>query len=187
MNFKAHVTGALVGGAIAAGVGVVALDLSVQSILTKPFFSNPDFLQFSYIFGLAWFMALFPDLDTASIPQRWFYRFLLVAMIVAIIKKEIDIFAVMAFLGIVPLLDRHRGWTHWRTAPWIMAFAVAILIEYMRVKGNWFLHFKWKLVLYFFENYWVYVFAMVFGHYIHLFLDSKKAKKLPFFKEMAKW
>ena len=66
-------------------------------------------------------MALFPDLDTASIIQRWFYRALLVLLLILMINKQYDYFIVLSFVAVLPLIDKHRGWTHWKTAPWLIS------------------------------------------------------------------
>ncbi len=190
MNFKGHFTGAVAAGVVAAGTaivsGYVAVDTeAISNFAADPFRSSPLHVTF-WVYAVAWFMALFPDLDTASIIQRWFYRLLLILLGYLLIKKKIDVFAVFAFLGVLPLLDKHRGWTHWRMTPWIISFGLAIVFEYFRIKNNWFLHFKWQNVLTFLQTYWIYVFACVVGHYTHLMLDSAKAKKIAFLKKIDK-
>ena len=79
MNFQAHLQGGLVAGSIAVGVALGTGYTEWQSDAWQRFLNQPlDFGQpISLLLGLfvtAVFMALFPDLDTTSVPQRWFFR-----------------------------------------------------------------------------------------------------------------
>lgn len=56
--------------------------------------------------------ALFPDLDTKSRGQRYFYWLMLVVFIYLVILQRLDLVAIVAILCIVPLLTRHRGLFH---------------------------------------------------------------------------
>lgn len=187
MNFRGHAAGGAAAAVLMTGLALFIEKVDLLSFFAEPGFDNPDFKMLLIVFVLTWFMALFPDLDTASIIQRWFYRFMLIALLIALIRKERDTFVILSFLSIIPLLDKHRGWTHWLTAPWILAFGFAILNEYLRTKGAWFARFNWERVLIFFDTYLIYIISAVVGHYTHLFLDSKRAKKTPYVKRMAKW
>ena len=173
MNFKGHAT-----GATAAAI--------LMTALTPFLHSNPDSKTILIVFALTWFMGLFPDLDTASIIQRWFYRAMLLALFVTLIRKERDTFVILSFLSVIPLIDKHRGWTHWRTTPWLLAIGFAILNEYLRAKGALFGQFNWERVLTFFETYFVYIIGAVVGHYTHLFLDSKTVRKAPWLAWLRK-
>jgi len=78
MNFQAHLQGGLVAGSIAVGVALGTgyaewQSDSLQRFLDQPLdFGQPISLLLS-LFVTAVFMALFPDLDTTSVPQRWFF------------------------------------------------------------------------------------------------------------------
>jgi LexA-binding, inner membrane-associated putative hydrolase len=56
--------------------------------------------------------ALFPDLDTKSIGQKWFYRALLVASIMLIVYDQQKIFTIVSLGSLIPLLVNHRGLLH---------------------------------------------------------------------------
>lgn len=56
--------------------------------------------------------ALFPDIDVKSKGQKVFYVLLLVLLIYLIRQEKYCMFAVMSFLGIIPILVRHRGIFH---------------------------------------------------------------------------
>jgi len=54
----------------------------------------------------------FPDLDTASHPQRWFYRGLGALLVLWALGGHWQAAAIAGMLALLPLLQHHRGWTH---------------------------------------------------------------------------
>jgi hypothetical protein len=158
MNFKGHVTGGL----------ATSFVLAVTSSLVL----GPQHLNITsseVIFTVCFFMSLFPDLDTNSIPQRWFYRILLFVMPIIYFTGQIDYFFIVSFLSILPLIHKHRGWTHWKITPFIIG--IATLYFYDKEKGFYFIKYG-DLAL----NYFFFLLAVVLGHYTHLVLDSKTIK-----------
>ncbi len=154
MNFKGHVTG----GAISSSFIFVSsyfLAISIMEI-TEP----------TVLAAVCFFMSLFPDFDTASIPQRWFYRVVLVLVIYLYSISEYEMIALCAFLSPLPLLHKHRGWTHWKITP----FIVSVIIIYLYDQEKGLLHEDLKITI---INYLMFIISVVLGHYTHLFLDSK--------------
>lgn len=83
--------------------------------------------QVLVITGLCAAFALFPDLDVASVPQRWFYRVMAGVLVVLIASGRTGDAALLGLLSLLPLIDHHRGWTHrWWAVP-IVPLAVLIL------------------------------------------------------------
>ncbi len=83
--------------------------------------------QVSVITGLCAAFALFPDLDVASVPQRWFYRVVAGVLVGLIAWGRPEDAALLGLLSLLPLIDHHRGWTHrWWAVP-IVPLAVLIL------------------------------------------------------------
>lgn len=74
------------------------------------------------IFGLWVVFSLLPDLDTASITQRWFYRGVFILLAVLLVQGRVEAAAFFGAAATLPLVHRHRGWMH---APWA-AFAVPV-------------------------------------------------------------
>jgi membrane-bound metal-dependent hydrolase YbcI (DUF457 family) len=69
----------------------------------------------------------FPDLDTASRPQRWFYRGLAALLVLWALGGHWQAAAIAGMLALLPLLHHHRGWTHrWWAAP-LAPLAVLLL------------------------------------------------------------
>ncbi len=72
--------------------------------------------------------SLFPDIDIKSKGQGIFYRLLTVFLIYLSYKGLWDIFVIMSFLALLPLLSRHRGIFHKLWFITGMPFIVALVI-----------------------------------------------------------
>lgn len=184
MNFSGHLKGGLVAGtvtvALALGTGYTEVDVAaLEGLVTAPLDSGP-FRTLVGLFLSTGFMALFPDLDVGSIPQRWFLRIMFALLLLVHLAGRADLFAVMAFATLLPMLHKHRGWTHWKITPWAVALFLAVVHEVFRARAAWFGDFAWANVGEFLGDYWLYVLGAVLGHYTHLLLDMRKVRWLPF-------
>jgi hypothetical protein len=56
--------------------------------------------------------SLFPDIDVKSKGQKIFYSLLLGLLVTLLYKQQYCLFAVTSFLGVIPLLVKHRGIFH---------------------------------------------------------------------------
>lgn len=61
--------------------------------------------------------SLFPDVDTKSRGQLWFFRFIVVILLAFVVHKRFVIAVMISLASCVPLLVRHRGLFH---RPWFM-------------------------------------------------------------------
>lgn len=157
MNFKGHVIGGAVTSTIVSAISLIPIIPFIE-------ISRPEVLFF-----VCFFMSLFPDFDTASIPQRWFYRILLVLLFWLYLEQKDEIIAIIAIFSITPLIHKHRGWTHWKVTPFIISLSLIYLYDYEKgVTG--------LDPYYIFINYLLFILAVVSGHYTHLLLDSKLFK-----------
>ncbi len=72
--------------------------------------------------------SLFPDVDIKSKGQSIFYRMLTVFLIYLAYKQIWQLFVIMSFLALLPVLARHRGLFHklWfvTSVPFLVALAV---------------------------------------------------------------
>jgi len=64
------------------------------------------------IVWLAVIFALFPDIDIKSKGQLLFYRLFFVLDLILLIRGYYREAALLGFLTLIPILSRHRGWTH---------------------------------------------------------------------------
>ena len=72
--------------------------------------------------------SLFPDVDIKSKGQGIFYKGMLLCLILLLFKKKFYPFVILTFLGLVPVLVRHRGLFH---RPWfvvVVPLALAFIV-----------------------------------------------------------
>ena len=111
------------------------------------------------MFCIALLFAMFPDVDTNSKGQNIFYGMILVADIFFLAIKEYKIAAIIGFLALLPIVGKHRGWTHTIWAMIAVPLPLIILPCYV-------LGFDLKASL-------PYYLAAVSGYFSHLLLDRK--------------
>ncbi len=109
MRARGHFVGGLVAGYVVAGIG------SLSGHLPGP--SHPHWWA---VAATGLFFALFPDVDTDSLPRRWFYRAVVVGLVSLAWLGEQRLGLWLAILSMLPLLDHHRGWTHGRWMPLVV-------------------------------------------------------------------
>jgi hypothetical protein len=69
-------------------------------------------LKAAAIVWLAVLFALFPDIDIKSKGQMLFYRLFFLFDLILLVAKRFEEAALLGFLALIPILSRHRGWTH---------------------------------------------------------------------------
>jgi formate/nitrite transporter FocA (FNT family) len=110
--------------------------------------------------AIAIMFALWPDVDIKSIGQKLFYTIFFVTDIVLIFYfQEYKIAAYFGLLIILPVLAKHRGWTHWRTTAILLPAPLMLAPMYMY--GGTLLEGA------------PYYCAAVTGYFSHLFFDKK--------------
>lgn len=64
------------------------------------------------LLALCLMFGLWPDVDTNSVGQNIFYTIFFLADLVLIITKHYEEAAYLGLFAILPVLGKHRGWTH---------------------------------------------------------------------------
>jgi len=180
MNFSGHFGGGLLAASGMVVVGLLTGELALPALGSGEAVFSQGVIQVGVVFALTLFMALFPDLDTASIPQRWFFRFTFVLLAGLLVAKLYTWFVGVTFFALAPVLHKHRGWTHWKVTPWLLAGFIGVVVEYMRAEDAWFGRFSLEMVGESLVSHWFLIAAMVVGHYTHLLLDNPLGKWVPF-------
>ncbi len=96
-NYKGHMVGGLVSY---AGV------LYLLRCHNPTFFTAAEWLFFTLV------GALFPDIDTKSKGQKFFYQIVGMLLLFLLIQGRFQTVAFVAIIALFPLLVRHRGITH---------------------------------------------------------------------------
>ncbi|MDH5561301.1 MAG: hypothetical protein OEY59_10670 [Deltaproteobacteria bacterium] len=178
MKFSGHLYGGILTGTVATTVGLICLPqkeiFSSIAVLTDlSVFLRSPLPGLAAIFLIGVFMSLFPDLDICSIPQKWFYRIVLSVLVWLWIINEPLLFAALSFISLLPLIHRHRGWTHRKWTPWVISFFGILFYLWFSGEGNVNFEQYYHRPDEFINDFGVYIFACVLGHYTHLFLDIK--------------
>lgn len=161
MTFKGHLAGGiLIGIAVASGASHLGC--------VPP----GDQRLWAGVCATAVFFSLFPDLDTSSVPQRWFFRVVFAALLYLGWSARYELGLVVAVLAMLPVVDHHRGWTHWKISPLIVPAFLGALYEYWHVRRTWPGASNWSEVGPLLEGHLVFLAACVLGWYTHLLLDG---------------
>ena len=164
MTFRGHAVGGLI-----AGVGTACLALRWDLLDPKDVWGWPGVL------GITFFFSLYPDLDTASVPQRWFYRAVCAILLYLSWRGEYRQATVLAIIAMMPLLDHHRGWTHWRISPVLVIVAPAFALAYWSgaVDGDGAGTSAVAVATGLAAEHGIEIAAAVVGWYTHLLLDGR--------------
>lgn len=169
MNFKMHVTGGI----------VIGTSLATTSLLFGEQLGFPiSPIKATIVFGVAVFFSLFPDLDTSSIPQRWFYRAIFLVLLGLAYYRYFEIATFLAIVSISPLLDHHRGWTHHPLSLFIFPVLLAGLYDFLLAQTK--TAYRWtpeNIIVHLQNHPWL-VLACLLGWSTHLLLDLKILRRI---------
>lgn len=121
-GYRGHLAGASVFyGFYLLGLGVV---YAVGAAYTQ--FTPVELVAYPFaLFGLCLMFGLWPDVDTNSVGQDIFYTIFFVVDVVLIATRHFEEAAYLGLFAILPVLGKHRGWTHtW----WAMLLVPAPLL-----------------------------------------------------------
>lgn len=115
--FREHWLGGLTAYSVFFIVSLI-VTVSVSIIYGSPFDWNPtilmDPLGILACFTIALLFGLFPDVDIKSKSQKIFYSLLFVLNLSLLLFQRYLESAILGLFAILPILSKHRGWTHSR-------------------------------------------------------------------------
>lgn len=108
-GYRGHIAGAVVFflGYLALLVYLYSMNAAYQQFSTLELLGYPVAM-----FALAVMFALWPDVDTNSKGQDVFYAIFLVADLFLIATRNFEEAAYLGLFALLPVVSRHRGWTH---------------------------------------------------------------------------
>lgn len=108
-GYRGHLAGASVFFAVylAGLIYVFSVDAAYQRFTAVELVAFPLVL-----FGLCLMFGLWPDVDTNSIGQNIFYTLFFLVDVVFIATQHFQEAAYLGLFAILPVLGKHRGWTH---------------------------------------------------------------------------
>ena len=145
-GYKWHMTG-----------GIVLMLLVVHFIYH--YFLTPSLYEISWYIILATMFALWPDVDIKSKGQKVFYILFFLIDVYLIFTSQFKISAFFGLLIILPILSKHRGWTH---TYWAMFLIPAPILIYP-ILNNGLDDFSGA----------PYYLSAITGYFSHLLLDKK--------------
>lgn len=108
-GYRGHLAGATLffGLYFAAVAAVFAVDAAYARFTLAEQVGYPVAL-----FGICLLFGLWPDVDTNSVGQNLFYSLFFVVDLVLVLTKQFEEAAYFGLLALLPILGKHRGWTH---------------------------------------------------------------------------
>jgi len=124
------------------------------------FFFVPSAMEIIIFAAIAVMFSLWPDVDIKSIGQKVFYTiFFVTDAILVFYFQDYKTAAFFGLLIILPILSKHRGWTHSRLTAVLLPTPLLLVPMYV---------FEGSLA-----QGIPYYFAAVTGYFSHLFFDKK--------------
>lgn len=127
-DYRGHTWGA-VGFFGALSAGMIALSGRIGDPLVVAPFRGARVV---ILFGIALLTALWPDVDIRSKGQRLFYGVFLLVDVALIAMKLYYPSAILGILAMIPLVGKHRGWTHTIWAAVLIPSPLLILPMYFK-------------------------------------------------------
>lgn len=161
-GYKGHIAGAIAVNA----VYVAGVRLLPGEILQRWDISLQDWQLLIGLFVVAVLFGLFPDVDTNSMGQNIFFGIAFVAMLILIIVGKFQPAAYLGLMAMMPIVGKHRGWTHSKLAMLLVPSPI-LIIPYLHNQHVWTL----GAVIYG---------AAVAGYFSHLLLDGLIIRSIRF-------
>lgn len=108
-GYRGHIAGATVFfiGYLGLLIYLYSMNQAYQQFSTLELWGYPVAM-----FALALMFGLWPDVDTNSKGQDIFYAIFLVADLFLIATRHFEEAAYLGLFALLPVVSRHRGWTH---------------------------------------------------------------------------
>ena len=157
-GYKGHIVGALV----CTGVAVTAVSTFAPQLFgeTAGILSRTQTVVALMVVGVMF--GLWPDVDTNSMGQNFFFGIAFLADIILIANGRLEAAAYLGLLAMMPIIGKHRGWTHTFWAMVLVPLPV-VVVPYMHNAEV----LPASLLVYG---------AAVIGYFSHMLLDGKVIK-----------
>jgi len=129
--------------------GHIAGSIAVSGIVVLLLYVVADYFQFGFLKGyltpdkiiplvaLSTIFTLFPDIDTKSKGQQLFYWLFFLLDLYLILMEEYQWAALLGLFIILPILSKHRGWTHWRITALLVPLPFLLYPSYLAHQWDW--------------------------------------------------
>ena len=100
----------MAGGRGHLGGGIIFVIIFIYTITN--YFYKPTLTEIVIYFALASMFSVWPDIDIKSHGQKFFYTIFFLTDLFFIINEEYKVASYFGLIIILPVLAKHRGWTH---------------------------------------------------------------------------
>jgi membrane-bound metal-dependent hydrolase YbcI (DUF457 family) len=153
-NWKGHVIGGVaLGTAYAGAISYAPVERFAESAGLLH-----DWQALVAVMVLSVLFALFPDIDTNSKGQNIFYGIALAFDVLLIASGDIQAAAYLGIIAMLPIVGKHRGWTHSKLAMLLVPLPL-VIVPYL---------YSEKVL----QISIIYYGAAVAGYFSHLLLDG---------------
>jgi membrane-bound metal-dependent hydrolase YbcI (DUF457 family) len=153
-GYKGHIVGGVVLGGVYAGVlNFVPFEHFVEMAGVLH-----NWQALAAVMVISILFALFPDIDTNSKGQNIFYGLALAMDVLLIWSGNIQAAAYLGVIAMLPIVGKHRGWTHSKLAMILVPLPIVIVPYLYNDK------ILWASALFYG--------AAVVGYFSHLLLDG---------------
>jgi membrane-bound metal-dependent hydrolase YbcI (DUF457 family) len=122
-NWKGHVIGGLaLGAAYMAAVSFAPVEYFAEMAGLLH-----DWQALAAVMVLSVLFALFPDIDTNSKGQNIFFGLALATDVLLIWTGNIQAAAYLGLVAMLPVVGKHRGWTHSKLAMLLIPLPIALV------------------------------------------------------------
>ncbi len=134
-GFKGHIIGAVI-----VDILVISLLFFISKYLQQHFHWSlfsvlfPNYWNLAILILISIMFSLFPDIDTNSVGQHFFYFIFLALDIFLFLIKSYKWAAILGIFAMLPALSKHRGFTHSKIFAVIICSPLLLLPMY--VEGN---------------------------------------------------
>lgn len=111
-NYRGHIVGGLAAGSLYA---LLLSKVPVESYAEAVRLLS-DWQAVAALFVLSMLFALFPDVDTNSKGQDLFMGFAFLVDLLLVLEGAFQAAAYLGLIAMLPIISRHRGWTHTKWA-----------------------------------------------------------------------
>ena len=154
-NYKGHLSGSIVFFIIYMVGLMFYYHAQVVQDTVEP---HMLILYVAGLFGLCVMFGLWPDADTNSMGQNIFYTIFFILDLILIWNSQFQEAAYLGLFAILPILGKHRGWTHSWWAMLLIPSPIAFIPYFLFPDRPYF-----GLPFYG---------AAVVGYFSHLFMDG---------------
>ena len=155
-GFRGHISIAVIAG-VALAVGLGYSSLAVGMPLEERLIKGVVIVWLAVLFGL------FPDIDIKSKGQMLYYRLFFALDLGLLLLGRYPDAAFLGFLALIPIISRHRGWTH--------TFWAMVLVPLPILAGPMYIARSTT------TEGLPYYLAAVAGYFSHLLVDGTFARK----------